>query len=303
MARSSQHTHYNEILSNVSVEFKSPGCVAEKILPRVLVQHETDVYYEFDKSSFNVPEDERADGAPENESTGGWIEKAYSVKAYGLRDRITKRMKSNSDKGLDLEISVTQRLTQQIQNGLEVRVLGSGGMLRTAANNTASLNVNWTGSTASPRTDVENAKTVVQKACGLVPNVMVMNPEILRKITLCAEYREEFKFVTDIRNADYPTTLYGLKIIVADALKNSAVKGAAPSLGFIMDDDIWIGYVKEGSIGLRDLTYGQIFYTEQYTRKWYDEDTETDIIAVNDLYAPHLIAKECGYLMTSPFTA
>lgn len=308
MPRGAQHTHYNKVLSNISIEFQAPGLVAEKIFPRMRVENETDLYYEFDKSAFNIVNDERADGAPENESTGGWIERAYAVSAYGLKDKITKRMRANADKGLDLEVTITKRLTQQLANQLEYRILGASGVMRQTANVVGNVNGNLTGATASPRTVVTNAISAIQKASGMQPNVMVMNPDILRNITLTAEYREEFKFVQDIRNADLPTKLYGLDVIVAAGLANATSgtpnkKGAATSLEYIMNDDIWVGYVKPGGLGMRDITYGTLFYTEQYTRKWYDEDVEVDWIAVNDIYVPKLIAKECGYLITSPFTA
>jgi len=288
------HTHYNQILTNVSVEFKSTELVAEKIFPRQKVEHETDLYYEFDKSSFNIVPDERSDGAPENESTGGWIERAYSVTSYGLRDKITKRMKGNADQGLQLEVSITNRLTQQLRNGLEYRVLGANGILRNTANNVGSANADLTPSNASPRTTITTAISAVQKACGLMPNTLVCNPEVLRKITLTAEYREEFKYVQDIRNSDLPEKLYNLDVVQATALGNltaggvPVAKGLAPTLGYIMDDDIWVGYVKPGSMGMRDITYGVTFYTEQYSRKWYDDETEVDWIAVDDVYVPKL---------------
>jgi hypothetical protein len=298
---SSAHTHYNKILSNVSIEYKNDEHIAEKILPRQKVENESDLYYVFDKSTFNIPEDLRADGTKENESTGGWIERNYQVINYGLRDRITKRMKQNADKGLDLEISVTNRLTEQLRNGLENRVVGPTGLIRQTANNVGTSNPDLTTTSASPRKVVLDACTAIQSASGKMPNILVCNPNILRKITLTAEYREEVKFTKDIRNLDMPDQLYGLKVIQATSLYNSAAKGLAPNLNYLMDNDIWIGYVKPGGLGFRDLTYGTLFYTEQYTRKWYDEDVEVDLIAVNDLYDPRLIAKECGYLVTAPF--
>lgn len=309
MPHGSQHVHYNKILSNVSVEFKSADMVAERIMPRFKVENETDLYYEFDKSSFAIPAAERADGAPENESTGGWIEKAYSVNFYGLRDKITKRMRQNADSGLDLEVSTTNRLTEQLRNVMEYKLLGKDGILRTAANNGGSANADLTGPTASPRTVITDAITAVQKACGVVPNVMVMNPEILRKITLTAEYRDEAKHVVDLRYSDLPTRLYDLEIVTAARLANldssflPVAKGLTSSLKFIMDDDIWVGYVKEGAPGMRDITYGVTFFTEQYSRKWHDDEVETDWVATNDNYVQKVIAKECGYLITSPFTA
>lgn len=301
---SSLHTHYNRVLSNVSVEFKVPGFVAEKIVPRQKVENETDVYYEFDRSHFRPAETLRADGTQENLATGGWITRPYMIEAHGLRDYITKRMRQNADPGLDLDVSVTHRLTELLKLDLELRVVGPNGLIRTAGNNAGSVNANWTDyTTASPRDTVNTGISVVQASAGVQPNTLVASPETLRKMTQIAEYREEYKYVTDIRNTDLPTKLYGLDVVVAEGLYDTSVKGEAPSLSYIMGGDIWIGYVKKGGLGVRDLTYATLFYTEQYTRKFYDDDIESDVIAVNDNYDPRLIARECGYLIQSPFTA
>lgn len=298
--------HYSVPLTRVSVEFKPTDLVAEKILPRVKVDKELDVYYEFDKSSFNIVNDERADGSPENESTGGWMEKSYYCRAYGLRDKITDRMRQNADSQIQLDVQTNNRLLQQLRNNLEWRVLGPGGLLRTSANLVSvDSTTNLSLTNASPRTAIQDMITDVQRSSGVMPNVLVANPDILRAMTRIPEYRDEVKHVADIRNMEVPDTLYGLKVVTASGLANitSAAptrKGVAANLNWVMEDDIWIGYVAP-SLGLRTLSYGCIFYTKTWTRKWWDDEAEVDWIAVNDIYEPKLIARECGALLQNPF--
>ena len=308
MGYSPDHSHYSVPLSRVSIEFKPADLVAEKVLPRCKVDAELDVYYEWDRSAFNIVGDERADGAPENESTGGWLERNYHCKAYGLRDKITKRMRARSDSQMQLDITVNNRLLQQIRNNLEWRVLGYGGLCRASANLiSVDSTTNLSLTNASPRQAIQELITTVQVNSGVMPNIIVGNPEIFRQITRTAEYRDEVKHVADIRNMDTPDTLYGLKVIEAGGLANLATspiapnpKGSAYGLNWIMDNDLFIAHVKP-SLGLRDLSYGCIFFTETYTRKWWEDGPEVDWIGVNDIYDTKLIAKECGALLNTPF--
>lgn len=312
MGYSPDHSHYSVPLSRASIEYKAPDLAAEKVLPRIKVDNELDIYYEWDKSAFNIVKDERADGAPENESTGGWFERNYHCLAYGLRDKITRRMRKNSDSILQLDITVNNRLLNQLRTNLEWRVLGPGGVVRTTSNvNYVNSAVgSMSGTNASPRTIIQEAITGIQQSSGMMPNQIVSNPDQWRQLTRTAEYRDEVKHVADIRNMDTPTTLYGLKVIEATAVAN--LTGAAPvvpapktgasamTLNWIMDDDMFISYSKP-SLGMRDLLYGGIFYTETYSRKWWDDESEVDWVAVNDIYVPKVFSIYCGALIQSPF--
>lgn len=304
MANTSAHTHYSAVLTNLSVQFKPPGLVAERIVRRVPVTNETDVYPVFDKALFDAPDDHRADGAPENESSLGWKYEPYVIEPHGLRDKITRRMRKNADSQIDLEALKNYALKQKILNGLEKRVFGSGGLLRTTANNVAATNGDWTNrSTMTPREDVNAICQTVQQACGLRPNTMALSPTVLDRITESAQYKDEAKHVVDLRDDGRPGRLYGLDVVEVGSLLNTAKKGQASSLGYLMGEDVWIGFVPgDGETGLQMMAHSILLWTEEYARKWWDDESEVDWVAYNFNYVPKMVAKECGGLLTSVLT-
>lgn len=301
------HVHYSEVLTNVAVEFTPPELVARQILPVQFVENDTDVWPVFDKALFDQPDDTRADGDEANEATRGWKYDNYSVETHALKDIITAKMRRNWDSQVDLEASVLEALKQWVWNNYEVRVLGSGGLLRTAANNIYSANVSWaTLATASPRTDVDAAIAAIEDACGLTPNTIVMTTKVARQIMATAEYRDESKYTVDIRgeggSADLPSEFYGMKAVYARSLINTAKKGVARTLSRVMGDDVWIGYVDPAGIGYKRLTYGVTLMTFEEARKWFDEDRNADVVEYEANYQPKRVAKECGALLTSVLT-
>ncbi len=305
MAQTSAHTHYSQVLTNLSVQFRPPLLVADRVIRKVKVESETDVYAVWDKSLFDAPDDHRADGAPENQSSIGWRYEPYIVEAHGLRDKITKRARKNAGSQVDLEARKTYALKQRVLNVFEREIFGSGGLLRTSANNVAATNTDWTNrSTMTPRENVNAICQTIQKASGLRPNTIALSPAVLDRITECAQYKEESKYVTDLRDDGRPTRLYGLEVVEVGSLLNGAKKGQATSLDYIIGEDVWIGYVpSEGEVGIEMMAHSICLWTEEYARKWWDDEAETDWVAYNFNRVPKLVAKECGGLLTSVLTS
>lgn len=302
----SNQVHYNKVLSDIAVAYTPPELQWEKIFPKKAVTKESDLWPIFDKNAFEVPDDHRADGAPSRETTTGWKYDPYQCEEHALHDIITKRMRDNSDSEIDLESSITETVKQQVWNNIEVKVFGSGGILRTAANNVGSTNASWaTLASASPRTDFRTAIDAVEAACGFTPNTVALGTNVARHIMATAEYREEFKYVVDIRNEgtiDLPNDLYGLNPVYVKSLSITNRKGQAKTLGRIMGDDVWIGYVNPSGPGYRTLTYGACLFTEEYTNKWWDDDRRGDKVEYGMIYQLKKVAIDCGYLLTSVLT-
>lgn len=309
MALGAAHTHYSKLLTGISVLYTNPAYVADLIVKPYTVTQDNDVYTVFDKTGFTVVNDVRADRASENEIQFGWKYEPYRIEYHGLKDAVTDKQRRNADQGLDLDATSIEVIKDMILLAKEQRVFGSGGLLRTAANNVGSANIDWTTLTsASPRGDVETGINAVEAASGRTPNTIAMAPNVMRWIMRTSEYREETKYTVNLSTQggaeDLPDSLYGMKVVYVGALINTAKKGLADSLDRLMADDIWLGYVHPGeSLGQKILTHSACIWTEEYARKWRDDDIEADWMAYNLNYVNKVVAKECGYLLTSVLTA
>jgi len=302
----SNQEHYNRLLTGVSVEFKNLDYVGHEIAKPMNVSNETDVYRVYDKSAFDIVDDTRADGDPAKTIDYGWTEAAYRVEGHGLNTKITDKQRRNADNQQSLDNMAVRRVVDKVMLRHEQRMFGAGGFLRTAANNIGSTNTDWSNlGTADVKASIELAVDAVEVASGMTPNVMALGPNIGRWIARTAQWQEG-KYVVDIRKEGgapverLPSDIFGLKPIYVGGLINSTKKGQATSLSRLMGDDVWIGYVNPAAeLGEYMLTHCTTIWTDRYVRKWYDSKREADFIEFNYNHTIKLIARECGYLLTT----
>lgn len=298
--------HYNKVLSNIAVEFSPLDLVGTQAAPIFPVMERSDVFPVFDKSMFDLADDTRADGTAANEVSRGWSYTQYLCERHSLKEAITEEMRKNWDSQVDLESTTTEFLKQLVWNNYEYRLFGPTGLFRTTANNIYSQNLNWTNlATADPRGDIENAIEAVEVASGKIPNTIIMTPATARGIMRTAEYQNERHFTVDMQTLGgikLPTSFYGMQTLYVQALINTTRKGQAPSLTRIMADDVWLGYINP-SMGYKQLTYALTLKESEAMKNWYDNEVDADKYEYDTYYCPKLIAKECGALLQSVFTA
>lgn len=303
-----QQTHVSAVLSGMAVEFRSPAHVAQEVVKPARVLKENDLYLVFDKGMWDATDDIRADGTPSKEIERGWRYDSYVIEGHALKQKITKRARENADPGLELDRRAAELVKQQVLNGLEQRIFGASGFLRTPGNNIGNVNVDWTNlSTANVRGAVNTALEAVENGAGVTPNTIVMTTVVARHIMQTAQYLEETKYVTDRSQQaganDLPATFFGMRAVYVGALINTARKGQAPAPTRLMGDDIWIGYVDPNPLQQGVLTHSALIHTDEYVRSWYDDEIEADWVEYNFNYTPKIIARECGYLLQSVLTS
>lgn len=288
--------YISPVLTNAAVRFEPPGLVWDQLFVRRPVKKESGVYYVWDKSEFDAPDTKRANGAEANVTTSGFKEDYYFCQKQSLKEQITDDDRDNADDALQLEMRSTRLVKQQVMNGIERRVFGSSGIINTAANvgSTGTLDISNL-LTASPRKAFDDAKNAIFVATGQEANVCFIGSDIARNIMRTDEYRQEFKFVTDIRNAPMPDEFYGLTAQYVGGLSTGAFKrGAAKTISRILGSKIFIAYI-DPTEGDKILTYGKAMQEKEYAKKYRTEPTESDWIEYTIKLDLKVVAKECGY--------
>ncbi len=257
-----RHVHYNQVLTNLAVDYAPMELVARQILPVFPVVNATDVYPVFDKRLFDDYEDLRADGDESNEVSRGWKYVAYMCESHALKEHITKKMRANWDSQVDLEGSISEDLKQLVWNRYEKRVLGSGGILRTTTNNIHSANVNWTNlATATVKGDLDTAKEAIEAAASPTPNVIVLTPQVARHIANTTEWKDYHKYTANIADDDLPKSIYGLRPLYVKAVLNTAKKGQAATLARVWGKHTLLAHVNKLAATQGSLTFG-------FTAQW-----------------------------------
>ncbi|GIV22142.1 MAG: hypothetical protein KatS3mg023_3893 [Armatimonadota bacterium] len=293
--------HYDKILSEVSIRYSQDGYIATRVFPALPVVKESDLIDVYDRENVRIFNDLRADGATAHEIDWGWTLRPYFAQEHALRHLVTDRALKNVDEPIDLFVDTTEHLTDMLM--LAADALAASIMLD-PNNNVGATNANWTNySTASPKTDIMTAKNAIFTASGRQPNVMIVPSTVANRMTLIQEIKEERKYVNDLTQSGLPRNLWGLEVVEVALIRNTAQPGQSPSFQELWSDNIWIGYV-DPNPRRKMLTYGLAPTPRPRTVRTYrDEARAGTWVEVSWIYDFTVVARECGYILQSVFTA
>ncbi len=308
--------HVSAPLTNLSIGYHPQGLVAEKVLPVFPVKKENDLYYFWDKGqSFRVDRTDgygsmRADKARPKRRNYGATTKGYTAQEFALETEVSDREYANADSALQLELSKTRRVQDEILIDQEIRV---ATIVTTAANNTGTITLSGTAqwnnagftSTSSGQQSVivgefqAAIKAIIQQTGGLAPNKCVIPYDVAAVMNNDPGIADLLKYThNDILEAGLlPSRLWGMDVIIPRGQFTSTNEGETYSASDIWGKNVWIGYVNPQP-GLDILTYGQIFRAREWQTKIYrEEQINSAVIQPSIVQTEKLIAADCGYLM------
>lgn len=295
------NTHYDKVLTEVSIRYSQEGYIANRVFPQLPVQKESDLIPVYDRENYRVYNDLRADGALAAEVDWGWTFRWYQAQEHALRDIVTDRALANVDDPIDLFIDTAQHLTDMLLLRADYDAMS---ILLDTNNAIGSTNCNWTSySTASPKTDIMTAKNAIWAATGRQPNVMIVPSNVANLMGLIAEIKEERKYVNDLTQSGLPRNLWGLEVIEVPITRLTSNPGATPTSAAVWSDNIWIGYV-DPNPRRKMLTFGLAPTPRPRTVRTYrDEARAGTWVEVSWIYDFVVVARECGYILQTVFTA
>jgi len=207
------------------------------------------------------------------------------------------------------EVAV-KRAVDILLRGQEVRI---AAMMFNSGNFTvADAAIPWnTSATAVPRTNVEAGKIAMRAASGLEPNTIAMSKKVFTYLMLTAEITTAFRYTNPIEIGGMEAQkrimaqYFGVdRVLVGDAIKDTAKKGQVFSLGDIWDDEyVGLFKVSAGGNDLREPVVGRTFLwtadspgnivTEQYR----EEQRRSNIYRVRHNVDECFIFQGAGYLL------
>ncbi len=211
---------------------------------------------------------------------------------------------------------------------MTLRTVQSTGLLTTAANwgtNTGAASGAWsssTGNTLLIQSDLNAAMiTIEQQTGGIVTDedslVIVMNPVRARSIAASNEYRDYIKgspdalaALTDQKNPNrkygLAQYLYGIKVVVENAMRVTTRKGGTQTRSYIWPDSSAAIVSRpeglaaaEGEEGLDFSTLAFRFYEEMTIESKSDPDNRRELGRCVEDYVVQMQAPQTGYLFTA----
>lgn len=299
-----QQVHYNEVLTNVSVRYSNGGYVATEIFPLRPVKADSDNFYVYDKTHFNVNNEATADHDVAPEISHGWKTDYYRCDAYRKRHFISDSEYANTNNAVDPDVDAATAVTDRMLLDYEYEV---ASYLTTTGNYTLSntANANWTNyATATPTQDIATAKVKIFQLSAKMPNVMIVPVTVSMKMSLIDEIRNLKRYTNDLTPSGMiPANFQGLRVIEAGALYNTANRGQSNSFSEVWGDNIWIGYV-DPNAGRMSLTFGFTFQSKARTMETYRmPDRKGKYVECEWRRGKKVVAWECAYLLQTVFTA
>lgn len=299
-----QDVHVDAVLTNLAIEYATPGFVADKIFPFVDVKHESDKFYTFTKReelSSEAAQAKRAPGDKAHEIKWEGATDLYSCEEYALRNLLPDRIRDNSDAPVRPRARIARKITKKLWLGFEERVQALTQDIANIPN--AAVANKWDAAAGDPELDVDAGKESMRMNVGNKPTHMVLSGPAARALrrklkskTTGLRLQEEIEF------SELPARVFGLTTIVAESLKNTANMGQALAVADVWDDNVVLAYV-DPDPGLESFTFGLTFRKQDLVLKtWRDEERKGEWQEGSWLLAEKRVVKDAAFIIKDVLT-
>ena len=299
--------HVDKPLSNISIGYKSEGLIADQLYPAVPVQHESDVYFVFDKAAaLRTPQSLRANGSEANEDNLVLSTASYRLEEFALKDILSDRDRDNQDPGLNLQVAMVEDLTDKI---LRQREIDAATQVFTNGNwaNESSLAATaaWSANTtlSNPILVAMSASADILTNCGRMANTCVLDNRTFLAVREHTSVVDRIKYTSaDSVSEGMIKNLFGVqKLLVARGTQNTASENLAAVMAPIWTDSAWFGYLAQ-SPSLRNPS---ALYAMKKSgggaqvKRWRDDARNGEWLEVSHMYDHIAPATDAGYLVVN----
>lgn len=267
-----QDAHIDRALTNISVAYlqDASAFIADKVFPIVPVKRQSDVFYTYNKGDF-MRDEAQVRGAG-TESAGGdygvVANDPYYCRKHAFHKDITEEERVNYDEPLNADTDAADFVSQKMLIRREMEWASKffttgvwGTEISGAASNPAEgQTLKWDLPTSNPIKDITDAAVKMAAETGYKPNTLVLSPYAFNALKNHEDILDRIKYTQKgIVTTDLLATLFEVdNVYVAWGVVNSAAKGAADSVDFIMGTHALLCYAAPRP-ALRKPSAGYIF--------------------------------------------
>lgn len=308
------NVHVNVPLSNLARLYRpdTAGFIADQVCPYIGVEFESNVYYVFDQGPFFATDVDDLVGDREEPRE---VEYSHSTDQYTCQRRelawsISDRERNNADSQLNLErnkqVGTLGRLLlkREARVALLARKTSNGGGLTSGAAATA----DWgTAGTTTIEADILTGREAVRQLIGIEPNTIVIPVAVAAKMNKNSQIRDWLKYNVfqpginplSERFPLLPSVFFGMRVLVPNALQNTAVEGQTASYSDVWSTHVRLLYVTPGP-ALETPSAMYTFRAEDLvTRQERLGKPRVDWFAVGQTIVEKVVAPDAGYEIAS----
>ena len=294
------YIHNDQVLTQLSIKYTNNEYTGKMFLPDFRVSKETGKYRIFSKDGFFKGAPKKADGAFTQEATLAYDEGTYTCYERAIKDIVTDRAVAYADSPVQPKTDTVEFLTEKIMLSEEldawVLLTGSSGLYQSGYRTILTATTAWVDGTAPDILgDLSDAIVAISKAIGKRPNQITFNTEVAESVGNDDKILEILKYhgKEAVTGNPLPPTLRNMKVIITDALVNTADEGLTAVYDYVLSDNCVVAFVDARN----PLTIGRTFVSaQQKVARWRDDDREGEFIKVNKVYSPKITTLSAGYL-------
>lgn len=290
--------HVNQLLSNVSVQYKNSEYIWDKVFPQVPVIKDTDLYRVYDRD-FRVPETKRAPKGVAREYQFYFSTSSYALEQHALTDYVGVDEEENNDQG-SLQVDTVESLTDAIYRRIEKTVASlfttTNWSLNVSLSAAQAFNANTTVSDPVPIYDTA-ASTIIANS-GKTPNFGILPRDGMVAAKNHVSVLDRVKYTSAEVSQVMLAALFGLpELHVPTAVEDTSAEGLSSSISNFYGDISFVGW-KPASPGLKTPSCGYTFLrSAPRVRSWFEDKRNATQIEVEIKFQPKVVASLTGYLI------
>jgi len=321
--------HVSQPLSNLSVMFRNrpEKFVCDKVSPNVPVNKQSNTYFKYSKADFLRDDAElRAPGAGYARLSAGISTDNYSCKMYAAEYKMPDEIRANYDSPLGADRHAVEKLTQSLLIHRErlfvTNFIKASTWLKDVTGHASTVSstshVFWDNASADIINTIWSNCDEIEAATGYRPNRFMVPPSVERVMMNDPDIIDRHKHTNDGPiDLKAVAALCGIgsegnpgEIVVLRAVYNSAVEGAAASMGFMLDDRALLAYVAPSP----QLDEPSAVYTFSWSEfdfvkngaaavsQYREEQTRSDIYRAEMNFDQKIVASDCGMYFSNLLT-
>lgn len=309
-ATSLHDLHVDKLLSQMAINYKPEGFVADTIMPQVSVDKQSDLYAIFSRADrLRRQNTSRSPGGRANQVRQNVSSDTYFAKNYALAAPVTIEDRLNADPIFLTEVinGRVELIMDHLLLDWEVRVAN----LVTSGSNVGSyagVGSAWNGA-GDPIADINQAIDNVHFSTGVMPNRVAFGVEAWKSFRRDSNVRD--LIFGNNNGGGYPNTqqVQGLldidQVVVAGAFQNQGDEGLAENLSTIWQDNVLVYYAPPNPSTQRP-SFGYSFRWVRpglpnmtVERHPFDSKTKSEEIEVGYYQDEKVTAKEYAFLLAA----
>ncbi len=247
----SSDVHVDAILTNISVAYiqNQANFIANQVFPSIPVEKQSDKYFTYTKGDWF--RDEAQLRAPATESAGSGYTlstSTYSANVYAFHKDVDDQVRANADSPINPDRDATTFVTQRML--LRQELDWNSTYFTTSVWDTDKTGgtdfTQWSNYTSSdPITDIEAGKSTILTNTGFMPNTLVLGYDTYRQLRHHPDIVDRIKYTSsEVPGEQTLARLMGVdRILVAQAIQNSAAEGATASYAMVHGKHAGLFYV------------------------------------------------------------